>query len=82
MLLHVQRKKLSYNSLPHNSEPLTTLDKEPFENIVEKGENGDNSIFSFFHNVFNPIKYKNHDFISILILSFANAFNLDQSKIW
>ena len=38
------------------------------------------SIFSLSHNVFNPIKNKSNN-LSILILSFANIFNLDQCEI-
>ena len=38
------------------------------------------SIFSFSHNVFNPIRDKNHHSSCIILLS-ANAFNFDQSKI-
>ena len=38
------------------------------------------SIFSVSHNVFHPIKDQNHLF-KYFILSSANAFNLDRSKI-
>ena len=47
---------------------LNNLKKKPFENIVGKGENAVVSIFSFSHNVFNPIKYKSQHF------SYINTF--------
>ena len=56
---------------------LTTLKMKPFENIVRKGENAFNSIFSISHNIFYYSKNKFH-FLSTFILSSANAFNLDQ----
>ena len=40
------------NSLPHNSRLLTTLDKKPFENIVEKGENAGYQHFLLFPQFF------------------------------
>ena len=38
------------------------MGKKPFQNILEKGENAADSIFSFSYNVFNQIKDKNHHF--------------------
>ena len=40
----------------------------------------ENSIFSFFHNVFYPLQ-KEFPCLSYIILWSANALNLDQSKI-
>ena len=39
------------------------------------------SIFSYSHNVFNPIKDKKIVILTNLILLSAKAFNLDQFKI-
>ena len=41
---------------------LMPVGKNPFENIVGKGENAGNQHFSFSHNVFSTIKYKNHHY--------------------
>ena len=49
-----------------------------FENIVGKGENAGNQHFLLFPQCF-PKPIFNSSFI--LILSYANAFNLDQSKM-
>ena len=67
---------------------LTTLSKNPFQNIAGKGENAGDQHFLFFRNCFQPYP-SNHSSLSkytiiILanfILSSANAFNLDQSRI-
>ena len=40
------------------------------------------SIFSFYHNVFYPSKNKISNILSHMILLSANAFNLDQYKIF
>ena len=39
-------------SLQHNSYPLTTLQKEPFENIMGEGENAANQHFLLFPQCF------------------------------
>ena len=57
-----------------------TLRKKPFENIVGKEEMLETSIFSLFHNVFDPSQAK-LQFLFTFIVSSANAFNVDQSKI-
>ena len=56
------------------------------ENMVGKGENAGvrqcflvASILSFSHNVFYPIQNK-FQYLVTLILSSANAFNLDQPE--
>ena len=49
-----------------------TLKLKPFENI-EKGENAD----SIYLNVFHPFQ----EFLFLSNVYFANAFNLDQSRI-
>ena len=49
--------------------------KNPFENIVGKGENAGNHMFS-------TLSKRNFNFcVTFIILSSTNAFNLDQSKI-
>ena len=45
-----------FNSLPHNSRVLMTVEHRAFENIMGKGENADNQLFVLFHNFFCPIK--------------------------
>ena len=58
-----------------------TLKNKAFENIVTIGGNsGNQHFFSFFHNVFYPSE-KNFCSSIIFILTSANTFNLDQSKI-
>ena len=66
---------------------LMTLYKKPFENIAGKEENAGNqkkmlvtSIFSFFYNVFYPSQGK-YPFLIYILMSYANAFNLDRTKI-
>ena len=60
---------------------LTTLAKDFFlKTLREKKKMLVTSIFFFSHNVFNSTKDKKKNY-SIFILSSANAFNLDQSKI-
>ena len=43
-----------------HSRVLMTLRKEAFENIVGKGENAGCRQFLSFHNVFFPVKDRNH----------------------
>ena len=57
-----------------------TLTKKPFEKIEGKGENTGNQHFLLSQNVFYPAK-TNFNFSVTFILSSANAFSLDQSKI-
>ena len=57
-----------------------TQGKKPFENIEGEGENAGNQHFLLFPDCFQPDQ--THIIIlSTLILSSANAFKLDQSKI-
>ena len=58
-----------------------TLKKKPFENIVGKGENAGNQHFLLFLQCFLPIPKTIFVFKLNFILSSANAFNLEQSKI-
>ena len=51
-----------------------------FENSVEKGKMFRTSTLSFSYNVFYPSQNK-FQFLSHFLLSSANAFNLDESKI-
>ena len=53
--------------------------KKPFENIVEKGENAAYQHFLLFPQYFLPFPEQTSIFQSHL--SFANAFNLDKSKM-
>ena len=56
----------SFDSLPHNPDFLTTLRRMPLVKIVGKGENAGNQHFLFFpHNVFYPVKNRNHYFSNI-----------------
>ena len=57
---------------PDFSEPY----KKPFENIVGKGES-----FLLFPTVFPTLPKTIFNFSVTFILSSANAFNLDQTKI-
>ena len=61
--------------------PFTTLRKLPYKNIVGKGENAGNQHSLLFPQCFLPFPYQIFYFSFTLILSSANAFNLDQSKI-
>ena len=52
-----------------------------FGNTVGKREMLDTSILSFIHNLLYPSLHNFQIFSHVRILSSANAFNLDQSKI-
>ena len=67
------------NSQPQNPD-LTILYKNPFENIVGKGENAGNQHFGLFPQCFQLFPKEISIFLSRFFLSSANAFNLDQSK--
>ena len=67
-----------FNFLPHNQD--LKLYKKPFENIVGKGENARNQHF-FFPTIFSSLPKDKFKFFSHVILSSANSFNLDLSKI-
>ena len=56
------------------------MKKKHFENIVGKGENADNQHFRLFPQCFLPIPERFCFYVKF-ILSSANAFNLDKSKI-
>ena len=56
---------------------LTTSTEKPFENIFRKG----NQHFLLFPQCFLPFRKQVLIFLFKFILSSANAFNLDQSKI-
>ena len=58
-----------------------TLKKMPFEKIVGKGENAGNQHFLLFPQCFTTQSVRKIIFSAAFILSSANAFNLDQSKI-
>ena len=59
-----------------------TLDKNPIENIVGKGENAGKHHFLLFPpQCFQPYRRQKSSFLSTLILSSAHAFNLNQLKI-
>ena len=57
-----------------------TLYKRPFENIVGKVENAGNQPFLLFPKFSNFPEINFYSLVT-LILSYANAFNLNQSKI-
>ena len=59
----------------------TALVKEALENIVEKGENWVNCIFSISHNVFLPFPKQKSVVLDTFILLPANALKLDRCKI-
>ena len=58
-----------------------TLKKKPFENIMGIGENAGNQHFLLFPQYFITLPNTKFNFFLAFILSSANAFNLDQSKI-
>ena len=58
----------------------TTLEKNPFENIVGKGENAGSQHFLLFPQCFQPIPKRISVFWGTFILSSAISFNLDQYK--
>ena len=58
-----------------------TLRRKAFENIVGKGENAGSKHFLLFPTMFSTLPNQNFNFLVTFILSSANAFNLDGSKI-
>ena len=72
----------SFSTLSHTIAILMTLRKKPFENNVGKGKNAGNQHFLLFPQCFLLFpKQISGFFFVIFILSSANTFNLDQSKI-
>ena len=63
------------------SQLLTTLGWETFENILGKGENAGNQHFLPFPKYFLHFQKQNSNFSVTIILLSAKAFNLDHSKI-
>ena len=61
---------------------LTTLKKEPFENIVVKEENVGNQHFLLLPGCFSVLSRPNFAIWIIFDLSFANVLNLNWSKIF
>ena len=59
---------------------LTTLKSKPFENNKGKGENAGYQLFLLFPHCFLPIPKRISAFKLTVILSSADALNLDQSK--
>ena len=57
-----------------------TLEKQPFENILGKGENAGNQHFFSFSTMFSNLPKTNFNFSVTFISLSASAFNLDQSK--
>ena len=64
-----------YDTIPS----LTTLNQRAFENIGEKEKMLVTSIFSFFHNVFYPLKERNHHFSDIKFVV-CNCFQFGQGQ--
>ena len=60
--------------------PIPVLKHRAFENYVGKGGNAGNQHFSFSHNVFHPIKERNH-LLTTLLLPSENAFELVEANI-
>ena len=61
---------------------MTSCEKKPFENNMGKGENAGNQHFLLFPQCFTLPKTKfNFSATLNFVLSSANAFNLDLSKI-
>ena len=69
------------NSLPHNPDFQRRWNKGLLKTLWENEKMLVTSIFFFSHNLFYSSQNKFHFFQSHFILSSANAFNLDQSKI-
>ena len=80
-LLQSQPQRELHFALYYTIPTLNNPGMNPFENIVVKEENAGNQYFSFSHNVFYPSK-KVFLFEVTYVLSSANAFNLDQFKIF
>ena len=74
--------RATFNSIPHNHNfKRPHLIMKPFENIVRKGENTGDQHFLLFPQCFLPFQKQISNFSVSFILSSANAFTLDQSKI-
>ena len=58
-----------------------TQRKKFFEYTVRKGENAEKPAFSLFPTLFLTHPRSHFSFLITFILSYANAFNLDKSKI-
>ena len=67
-----------YHTITTFNDP--TLYKEPFENIIGKGENAGDQHFLLFPQRFLSFP-KQISIFESFILSSANPFNLDQSKV-
>ena len=76
-LLHQHSANLT---LHYTIRTFNDLENESLENIVEKGENANNQHFSPFptFSTFSKTKFK---FPVIFVMSSANVFNSDKSKI-
>ena len=64
---------------------LTTLKKEPFENIVGKGENAGNQYFLLFPTMFSTIPKTNLNFFSNINFMLSKCFQIApvfNSAIW
>ena len=78
ILIGMTQRKIAFENILRKQE--NAGNQQAFENIVGKVENAGNQLFLFSDNVFYPFKIK-FQFWFRFILSSANAFNLDQSKI-
>ena len=74
--INVLDKLSSINFLPHNPSVMT-LYKNPFENILGKGENAGNQHFLFFQQCFLAFPKEISIILVTFILSSADVFNLD-----
>ena len=59
------------------SQLFTPLEKKAFENIEGKGENAGNQHFLLFPTMFSTLPNRNFCYLVRIILSSANALNLD-----
>ena len=66
---------------PKQSLVFMTLEERPFENIVGIGENAGNQHFLLTSAPFSILSKTNQDLWVTIILSSANAFNLEESKL-
>ena len=73
--------RVSRNAIPIILSAKMTVEKKPFEKIVEKGENAGNQHFLLFRQCVLPIPPKTFSFYLAFTFLSANAFNAYQCKI-
>ena len=70
-----------FNSLPHNPDFKQPWVKRPLKTLWRKEKMLVTSIFSFSHNVFNPIKVQNHHFKHLNFVV-CKCFQFGQGQIF